>query len=444
MSCFKRDKKEDKTCFEILKRAKKEFYISDNCGITQEVAQFDEQDREANQIQNNTPTPNTSTHLIASYQATLTSFGANRIKEGRPLEKLFWVAAIFLTVSFCSYQIYKNSVRYFAYRIKIDSQDSERAERSLPVITICLRSTILNNFNCYNSESLWYNKTCNETDSKGNTMRYYEMDKKRWEKGENLGRDCHVLNKNGTISISTDSEYKKVEVSSPSSYHLSKDELYVLFQSPYEFAHRKEATYVSQNRKYLRFTKGIYKIHIREKHVSRLPYPYTSNCENVNLVSNLFSDRYTFKSCQEECTFNTMMKECKDVIDAWRGYRTVDVKPFQNSKYANRKECLRTVIEDMKFNAVSLCACKKECEETIYTVVTEKISDTNDNSAWTLKLYNVGAVIKDNLYPDFPDEQYLGTFGGVLGLGGKFQVIFQLFVFVILGFAQLFARHRRA
>ena len=177
-----KDKKEDKTCFEIPKKAKKEFYISDNCGITQEVAQFDEQDREPNQIQNNTPTPNTSTHLIASYQATLTSFGANRIKEGRPLEKLFWVAAIFLIVSFCSYQIYKNSVRYFAYRIKIDSQDFERAERSLPVITICLRSTILNNFNCYNSESLWYNKTCNETDSKGNTMRYYEMDKKNGRK----------------------------------------------------------------------------------------------------------------------------------------------------------------------------------------------------------------------------------------------------------------------
>ena len=58
---------------------------------------------------------------------------------------------------------------------------------------------------------------------------------------------------------------------------------------------------------------------------------------------------------------------------------------------------------------------------------------------WNLKLYNEDEVTNIKQVPDFPLEQFCGIFGGVIGLGGKLQVVFQFLVFFILCIGHLFS-----
>ena len=155
-----------------------------------------------------------------------------------------------------------------------------------------------------------------------------------------MGKDCHAYDENESISVSTGTEFQWVDFMLPYSYDSSYDNLLIIFQTPYEYAHRKEEIYISQIGKILSLEQGSYSIHIHEKHISRLPHPYTSRCLDGNIASNIFSDKYTFQSCQEECAFNHMLKECNDVIDVWKKYHTFEAKPFTNSKYLDFKNCL--------------------------------------------------------------------------------------------------------
>ena len=99
-------------------------------------------------------------------------------------------------------------------------------------------------------------------------------------------------------------------------------------------------------------------------------------------------------------------------------------------------------ISTMRIRARYICVCKNACEEISFNVKKKRIVNVLDPYTWVLHLYKEVEITEEKLVPDFPSEQYLGTFGGVLGLGGKFQVVFQLFVFILLCFGTLFARNR--
>ena len=148
----------------------------------------------------------------------------------------------------------------------------------------------------------------------------YTNDSKKTQ-GTYLGNDCYIFNENGTMELSVDSEYQKVEITDPRGMHCS-DKLIISFQSIEEFRNKREHIYLT---KYIYLTelsksvriergggffnmKGKYDIQIREKEINSMPSPYTSNCTDANVVSNMFSARYTFDSCQETCAYNYMYK----------------------------------------------------------------------------------------------------------------------------------------
>ena len=108
------------------------------------------------------------------------------------------------------------------------------------------------------------------------------------------------------------------------------DHLNLIFQSHEEFRNRKDNFFVSQFSSSLVLSRGWYNIHIREKHVSSLPAP---NCTEGSEVSNIFSTRYTYESCLENCAYTSMYQEYGDSIDIWRKYNPPSIKPFNNSKY---------------------------------------------------------------------------------------------------------------
>ena len=159
--------------------------------------------------------------------------------------------------------------------------------------------------------------------------------------------------------------------------------------------------------------------------------------------SNLFSNHYTVESCQETCAYDYMMKKCGDVVDVWKRFRSANGKPLNNSKHAD-STCLHNATDLMRLSASATCTCQKPCEETTYSA-SEKLFDfearwTTRNHGLTLRLYKDKAVTAEKIMADFPPEMFLGTFGGVLGLGGKFQAVFQFIVFLFLCISHIFRR----
>ena len=148
-----------------------------------------------------------------------------------------------------------------------------------------------------------------------------------------IRNDCYVLNENQTIELATGTEPQLVNYNfnSSSVYKKQKEDgetnktdwLVISFQSHEDYKNRKELQYVSRFYQNLFLPFGSkYSIFIREKHTSLLPAPYSSDCYDGNVVPNLFSKKYTYDSCRETCALNEMYKQCNDVIDIWKKYRT--------------------------------------------------------------------------------------------------------------------------
>ena len=352
-----------------------------------------------------------------------------RICEGKPLEKILWVVALLIIVMFTSHTIYENTVRFLAYGVKTESIEKEKA--NLPVITVCLESTFPNYVPCYNNDHLYFNTNCKVESASESEMWYYNKHGEKEKKGKDLGKNCHVFNENGTIE-----DYKEISVES---FKENNDSLVVMFHTPHEFALRKEIIYIKTFDQHLKLEPGSHELFINEKSITRLPHPYSSNCTDGDQVSNTFSDRYTHDSCRETCLYEHMFKECDDVIDVWKKYLPVNMKPPNSTQLTSRKNCIRNVLE--KGRRFANCACKCACKETVYTIEKKGFQQYNHN-LWYLQLNKQHVVTEVKLVPDFPPEQFLGTFGGVLGLGGKFQILFQLIVFIFLCMGHLIARNR--
>ena len=136
-----------------------------------------------------------------------------------------------------------------------------------------------------------------------------------------------------------------------------------------------------------------------------------------------------------------MMEKCGGVVDVWKRLRSANDKPLNSSKQANAS-CLHDATALMRLSASAICTCQRPCEETTYSA-SEKLFEarwTTGKHGLTLRLYKEKAVTKEKTMADFPREMFLGTFGGVLGLGGKFQAVFQFIVFLFLCFNHIFRR----
>ena len=247
-------------------------------------------------MSNTKSTPNIvrNPSLLQHYKKSLTSFGAARVRDGRPLEKILWTIAMMIIVSFTSYTIYGNAVRYLAYGVRTETIEKENL--TLPVVTFCLESTLYSHSDCYNNKTLYGNTTCNVTSASASEMWYYHDHLGLGRKAKDLGGDCHVFNENGTIE-----GFQKIEFVANSTIN---DSLLVIFQSLDEFTHRKENTYITTAHETLLLKPSHYRIFINEQHTSRLPSPYSSNCTDGNLISNTFSDRHTYNSCKETCLYS--------------------------------------------------------------------------------------------------------------------------------------------
>ena len=385
------------------------------------------------------PITKSNISLFESYKTTLTSFGVRRIRRGKMLERFVWIIGILFIICFTCFTLYRNTARYFAYGARTEIRSIETMERNLPVITFCLAETFLNNFFCYNNSSFSPDIKCEKTATNGTSMWYLDsVTNGEWMPGKNLGDNCHVFNENGTMMLTTGTGFKRVAFLAQS----PNDSLFVTFQTPEEFRNRREMIHITNSNQLIWLKKGSYQIHIKEKHTKRLPDPYAPGCTNSEVDSNRFSDIYTHDSCLEACAYDHMFKQCHDVVDIWKKYKSSKYKFSDDLKFNSTRDCLGVFAMELAFEISSHCFCKRACKETTYTGRSERLDSNFEEAIWDISLHNDNPVTEIELFPDFPLEQYLGTFGGVLGLGGKLQFVFQLFVFMCL-FVGNFLVHNR-
>ena len=367
--------------------------------------------------------------LRDSYRSGLYLFGFIKIVNGKHLEKAFWAASMLLILSFTFYMVYRNGARYAAYGVSIKKWEDDTPQRRLPVITLCLTSTFDYNLNCYNNLYSCYEVQNPRVPS---SIDMFYWNSSEWVKGKYLGNNCYVLNENGTIQLSVDSEHQRVKVELNDNSNMKGDNywhqtLHILFQSTEDYRNRKEYIYATQYFQTMRLSPGIHEIYIREKHIKSLQAPYTSNCTDENVVSNMFSDKYTHDSCQETCAYHYMYQKCNDTIDMWKKYNT---KVKQIDSTTSLENCFKEVINKIKFRKFPDCICGRPCKESIYTAT--PTSESRFNHDWIFSFYIKDAAIKIELVPDYPFEAFMGSLGGVLGLGGKIMATLQLVIFLSL------------
>ena len=118
------------------------------------------------------------------------------------------------------------------------------------------------------------------------------------------------------------------------------------------------------------------------------------------------------------------------MVDMWKRYGAPDSEPPHGSTFNSTKECLEVIAVQEALEVIPNCSCKRACEETAYTGWYIPFDSNDEEEAvWYLDLFIENPVTKIELFPDFPLEQYLGAFGGVIGLSGKLQFVFHLFAF---------------
>ena len=152
----------------------------------------------------------------------------------------------------------------------------------------------------------------------------------------------------------------------------------------------------------------------------------------------MFSNIYTYDSCRETCTYNTMYQKCNDTIDIWKQYNPAVKQSYDdNAKHASQEKCVKSFVDRISFGKFPKCNCRHACKESFYTATAKK---TTEDSQWKLYLYVKGAVTHVELVPDYPLDAFMGSLGGVLGLSGKIMATLQLMIFLSLSIFQFCMR----
>ena len=367
------------------------------------------------------------------YKSSFTVHGLNFLFTGGLAEGVFWFVCMLAVLGFTGYMTYRYVTRYLAYEIRTEMRFIENETIALPVMTFCLRSTFFSHLFCYNNVS--YHPTFPCVKQKViSTKVLYKENKGQVMAAEDLGRNCYAVNTNGSISVAGKLGSVTVQFWSSNS---NIDYLVIGFQTPNEFKNRRDSLYVTQYGTASLLTQGNWRIYLKQTQIKRQPEPYVSNCTNAHRVPNHFSTIYTKSSCQEMCLFERMYEYCGDVIDQWKQYLSKPAKLFRNTTYPNREACLLSLVRKTIGGELLDCNCQLSCNETSYdaTRMDPIFRPPPTPQTWTINFfYKDEKVTQITEVPDYPLEDFLGAFGGILGLaiGALTLSLIELLVYFVM------------
>ena len=252
---------------------------------------------------------------IKEYRHGLTFHGITWFLSGNIMEKIAWASAIILVVGFAMYMINGYVMRYLQFEVRTEIRYEENSTITLPTIVFCLSSTITSSGHCYKN-----NTFCNVTMKvtlKFNKIVFGENKGRAYFSSINdaryIGKNCYVVNENGTIALSGASSLVALYFEASSSDTFLAGYLDVFFLSLDEYHRRIEKILLIEEYSAPRLAPGKYILHISQTKLQRLLYPYSTNCTTKNPPNNKLSKSYSRKSCQMTCLLDQLISTCGDI-----------------------------------------------------------------------------------------------------------------------------------
>ena len=242
--------------------------------------------------------------------------------------------------------IHGNTKRYTEFDVKVVEKSDDRIRKRIPVIIFCLRSAI-HHLKGYkqNGSSLTLRYSNEHLPFPGHANL---SEKSGWHDGVALHRGCSVYNVNGTITQTSESDFRRMFLVTD---QINKsDYLNVFFVSFDDYINRKEKFHVTEMPHATLKGKGLHYLNYREIAVKRLAAPYKTNCTYANFVSNMFSHRYTSSSCKETCHFKFLKWKCNNFYPIWMKYAVTDAERLNTSNV----QCLHKTILPLTANVMLL------------------------------------------------------------------------------------------
>ena len=161
--------------------------------------------------------------------------------------------------------------------------------------------------------------------------------------------------------------------------------------------------------------------------------PYPSNCSSRK---TLFSHVYTVVSCEEECLFKEVYQTCGDVPDIWRKHLESPVKSYQGEEYLNQTACIWHMINMYLNGEFSLrCQCLTACKVVSYKAEVKRVGESKHNE-WGFFISYAPSRKETHIkqVPDYTLEEFLGAFGGILGLcvGASLLSVIEILLYITL------------
>ena len=188
---------------------------------------------------------------------------------------------------------------------------------------------------------------------------------------------------------------------------------------------------------------GEYKVELQKKIYNRLPSPYPSNCTYGHGVENFFAKRYSEEACLQSCQLRKMYLKCGAVFDRWSKFVTPNLKRERRNNqsigYGQTAQCIKSVYEDANDTYLS-CNCPRACHE-IRTPM--QISSRERHFYEIMFSYHPFEVEHVTEYPEYPLEQFIADFGGLVGLvaGMSVMSLLEIIICLIIGlFTKFYTR----
>ena len=358
---------------------------------------------------------------MTEYESGFTIHGFNWMCTGTLPEKITWTISIIVFLSLATYMIYGYIRRYLDFEYRTEIRYEEKQEISLPTIVFC-SGEILTQAYCYKDKLQGNGRPCHLNNTVHSSLTYRVN--RTWLTGQYIGNNCHVINVNESMKLVG----KQLSLHVRFDSDLKRDSLNIFPLSYDDYQSRLIKVLYTRTNVITLSNKGKYNVYFSQRHISRLPNPYSPNCSEKYVTPNTFSTRYSQAACYQQCVMDSMLKECGDLTNFYKMHLYDYSLPLTNRSDKDRRQCFR------KFSLPKMeyCHCPLQCAEIEYNTNTVKVGDVK---LWNLYIYNADVKLTHiQQVPDYTLEDLLGAVGGILGLaiGTSCLSVLELCVYFVM------------
>ena len=198
------------------------------------------------------------------------------------------------------------------------------------------------------------------------------------------------------------------------------------------FLHRKDDNPTSYFDMILLDDKGYYDLSIDQTDITRLQYPYVSNCTDTNTISSF---NYTVDECKTFCFLKEVHNECGGVPDQSMEYLSHELMLNSTDTSKTEAQIRECIYQKFKQRTIAKCTCQLPCRESIFEANLERKIEEKPRKSWMFTIYFKRKQIKNiTERPLYEGKYLLADLGGLVGLlvGMSALSLVELVVYFVL------------